>query len=202
MHRPFSLLKSILFSIPFSDSPRRPKTLSRHPQDGPRCLQDEPKTLPRRPQDDPKTAQDAPDAPRKRPSCCKVRFRCPKVSSVLKSSRPCIKPQRSSGRAGGGDPPWGRQSAARLLLGGGAGACWIDSRCLLHPPILPSQILLSPSDICKSYDGGSMTPPFSSPRPPRIPPGPPKKRCQHQNSTKIWIRLGSRLMPKKWPTLP
>ena len=50
-----------------------------------------------------------------------------------------------------------------------------------------------------------MTPPFSSPRAPRIPPGPSKKplpapQVGGQNSTKIWIRLGSRLVPKKWPT--
>ena len=42
-------------------------------------------------------------------------------------------------------------------------ACQIHSLSLLHPQILQSQILQSLLDICKLYDGGSMTPPFSSP---------------------------------------
>ena len=46
-----------------------------------------------------------------------------------------------------------------------------------------------------------MTPPFSSPGPRAFRQALPKIRVfGDQNSIKIWIRLGSRLRPKKWPT--
>ena len=37
--------------------------------------------------------------------------------SIYETQRPCINPQMSLRRAGGGDPPWGSQSAARPLVG-------------------------------------------------------------------------------------
>ena len=41
-----------------------------------------------------------------------------KIADIDESQRPCLKSQNEKRRAGGGDPPWGSQSAARP---GGAG---------------------------------------------------------------------------------
>ena len=36
-----------------------------------------------------------------------------KIDNIDESQRPCLKSQNEKRRAGGGDPPWGSQSAAR-----------------------------------------------------------------------------------------
>ena len=63
----------------------------------------------------------------------------------------------------------------------------------------------SPLIYLQSHTCRFLPPPFSSPRAPRIMLEPSKKPCPalrfgDQHSIKIWLRLGSRLRPKKWPT--
>ncbi len=58
-----------------------------------------------------------------------------KIADIDESQRPCLKSQNEKRRAGGGDPPWGSQSAARPG-GVGAGRVGQKAKCQIHMPNL------------------------------------------------------------------
>ena len=58
-----------------------------------------------------------------------------KVAEIYESQRPCPKSQNEKRRAGGGDPPWGSQSAARPLVGRSR-ACQTDPQKTKQKPNL------------------------------------------------------------------
>ena len=118
----------------FHDAPKVSQDDPRHLQNLPNMLPRRPKTPPRRPKTSQDAPRRPPDPPKGRfwidfgtilgrlwvdfwlnfyrinPESIGpvfVRFWCPTVSSILKSSRPCIKSHKTKRRAGGGDPPWG-----------------------------------------------------------------------------------------------
>ena len=115
---------------------RDPKSRSRGLKARPRA----PKSLPKRPQG----FSEAPGSAAVFGKFNKFKARLQKASTKLKtadideSQRPCLKSQNEKRRAGGGDPPWGSQSAART---GGARstACQItESRSLKLSKLLSS----------------------------------------------------------------
>ena len=125
----FALEIDLLFSLlrlPFWSPPRRPKRHPRAPQEHPKRLQDPPRApqeAPRGPQERPRRLQEGlkrPQEPVKRaqdpprnPKRLQKTQKALKISEIDISQRPCPKSQNEKRRAGGGDPPWGSQSAAR-----------------------------------------------------------------------------------------
>ena len=57
-----------------------------------------------------------------------------KIAEVDESQRPCPKSQNEKRRAGGGDPPWGSQSAARPV--GAAARARSKAKCPIQMPNL------------------------------------------------------------------
>ena len=140
---PFCILKAFVFQVMLciasrwrKSRPRGPKTPPRAPQEAPksapggfkRASRDPksrsrgfktrpraPKTLPRRPQG----FSEAPGPAavfgkfKKFKSWLQKASKTLKVADIDESQRPCHKSQKEKRRAGGGDPPWGNQSAAR-----------------------------------------------------------------------------------------
>ena len=93
--------------------PRGSKTPPRGSKRPPKALQEAPRGPPQTPragQEDSRLFKIAPRGSQKTP-------RTLKIAKVDVSQRPCPKSQNEKRRAGGGDPPWGRQSAARPLCG-------------------------------------------------------------------------------------
>ena len=146
---PFSVLKSLFFLHVVL-------VASNSAQEAPKRAQDPPKRCPR----GPKTPQKHPKKPQDSPKST------PGTSEIDVSQRPCPKSQNEKRRAGGGDPPWGSQSAARSA----AEEQGVLDRtpksvhrkaliCLRHLQISKSEFL---------------APPIIPPGGQRIPPGRPK----------------------------
>ena len=116
--------------------PRGPKTPPRAPQEaaksapggskrasrGPKSRSRGLKTRPRAPKSLPRRPQGFSEAPgptavsgksKRFKSCFQKASKTLKVADIKESQRPCHKSQNEKRRAGGGDPPWGSQSAAR-----------------------------------------------------------------------------------------
>ena len=98
--------------------PRALKTASREPKSRSRVFKARPrapKRLPRRPQG----FSEAPGPAavfgkfKKLKSLLQKALVTLKIAAIDESQRPCLKSQNEKRRAGGGDPPWGSQSAAR-----------------------------------------------------------------------------------------
>ena len=97
---------------PSKRRPRGPKTPPRAPQDAPRGPQEHPRRLQeslKRPQEPVKRAQGPPRSPKRLQKTKKAL----KIFEIDISQTPGPKSQKEKRRAGGGDPPWGSQSAAR-----------------------------------------------------------------------------------------
>ena len=136
-------------------------------------------------QENPRTcrgqSRESKNLPRTKPRTKSVQTPTRKIKSqsfVLLNSFPYRKPPYSKNIGRRYSPPRGASINPPPAPWGRSRACQIDSRCLLHLQILPHPSHNSPSYICKSYVGGSMTPPFSSPGAPRIPPGLSKNRAR------------------------
>ena len=107
------------------DGPRGSKRRPRGPRKPPGAPQEAPRGLPecsrrvqeglKRPQEPVKRAQDPPRNPKRLQKTQKAL----KISEIDISQKPCPTSQNEKRRAGGGDPPWGSQSAARPV-----GASW------------------------------------------------------------------------------
>ena len=121
-------------------APGGSKTASREPKSRSRGL----KTLPRAPKSLPRRPQGFSEAPgsasvfgtrKKIKSWPKKASKTLKIADIDESRRPCLKSPNEKRRAGGGDPPWGSQSAARP---GGAeqGVCRSNSKSRSHKPNL------------------------------------------------------------------
>ena len=110
----------------FKRASRDPKSRSRGLKTRPRA----PKSLPRRPQG----FSEAPGPAAVFGKFKKFKSWLQKASITLKiadideSQRPCLKSQNEKRRAGGGDPPWGSQSAATRRVR----ACLVSFRNLLR----------------------------------------------------------------------
>ena len=95
----------------FRRASREPNSRSRRLKTRPRA----PKSLPRRPQG----FSEAPGLAavfgkfEKFTSWLQKASKTLKITDIDESQRPCLKSQNEKRRAGGGDPPWGSQSAAR-----------------------------------------------------------------------------------------
>ena len=118
---------------PPQEAPRGPQERPRRPQEGPKRASRDPKSrsrglkthsrapksIPRRP----KGFSEAPGSAAVFGKFIKFKSRLQKASKTLKiadideSQRPCLKSQNEKRRAGGGDPPWGSQSAATRRVG-------------------------------------------------------------------------------------
>ena len=99
-------------------------------QEASRRLQEGPKSHPRGPRRPPRAAQEAPKAPQEGPRAPQEAKRSPQsLPRAHQLSQNCF-PQIAcrKRRAGGGDPPWGRQSAATRRVG----ACLDSFRNLLR----------------------------------------------------------------------
>ena len=95
----------------FKRASRGPKSRSRGLITRPRA----PKSLPRRPQGFSEApGPTAVSGKSKRfKSWLQKASKTLKIADINESQRPCLKSQNEKRRAGGGDPPWGSQSAAR-----------------------------------------------------------------------------------------
>ena len=148
-----------------------PKRASRDPKSRSRGLKTHsraPKSIPRRP----KGFSEAPGSAVVFGKFIKFKSRLQKASKTLKiadideSQRPCLKSQNEKRRAGGGDPPWGSQSAARPV---GAEQGVLDRTP--KSPNLKALICLRHLQISKSE---LLAPPLIPPGGQRIPPDRPK----------------------------
>ena len=98
------------------EAPRPPKSAPRGSEERPRRLQEGLK----RPQEPVKRVRD----PEDRPNIFQKLQNTRKIAEVNVSHRPCPRSPKEKRRAGGGDPPWGSQSAARPE--GRSRACWTE----------------------------------------------------------------------------
>ena len=115
--------KCSLFLSCFGSPPRRPKRVQeapKRPQEASRSAPRGPKRHPRAPQEAPRGPQETPRAGQEGSRLSKIAPRgsqkaskTHKIAEVDVSQRPCPKSHNEKRRAGGGDPPWGSQSAAR-----------------------------------------------------------------------------------------
>ena len=112
---------------------RRPQEASRDPKNRSRGL----KTHPRAPKSLPRCPQSFSEAPgsaavfgkfKKLKAWLQKASTTLKIADIDESQKPCLKSQNEKRRAGGGDPPWGSQSAATRRVG----ACLDGFRNLLR----------------------------------------------------------------------
>ena len=80
------------------------------------------------------------------------------VAEIYESQRPCPNSQNEKRRAGGGDPPWGSQSAARPA-GARAKACQITDSAVAEVAKLAKNLAIDLSIFVHIFFGGIFGPP-------------------------------------------